>query len=157
MAKKRSRVDLSADLHFTLKYLKAKYRFNNILAIGCSYGGAQLGNYLGRFKDKSLINAGVTVGAPHSMIVSQNLLSTPMNLVLTKLLQRKLAENVHLFKSSVPYPGMDIQRALKCWWIEDFDEYFSAKLYGYRTTEAYYRHFSMINRFGDVTVITILS
>lgn len=37
---KRIRVDLPADLHHCLSYLKQKYHFNKILAIGCSYGGA---------------------------------------------------------------------------------------------------------------------
>lgn len=48
---KRIRIDLAADVHHTLEYLKKKYGFKKIAAIGCSYGGVQLGGYLGRFKD----------------------------------------------------------------------------------------------------------
>jgi len=36
----RNRVDLAADLHYTLTHLKEKYQFNKIVALGCSYGGA---------------------------------------------------------------------------------------------------------------------
>jgi hypothetical protein len=36
---KTLRVDLIADLHHTLEYIKKKYHFKTIYAIGCSYGG----------------------------------------------------------------------------------------------------------------------
>lgn len=83
---KRIRVDLVADLHHTLQYLKKKYAFKKIVAIGCSYGGVQLGMYLGRLEEKTLIDAGVTVCSPHIMNITQVFLSTFMNLMLCNIL-----------------------------------------------------------------------
>lgn len=78
-----------------------------------------------------------------------------MNLTLCKILQKTLNKNKHLFKNKEDYPhewGINIKKALNCIWIEDFDTNFTSKVYGYRNIEAYYRHFSIINRFNEITV-----
>jgi abhydrolase domain-containing protein 1/3 len=79
-------VDLAADLHHVLSYLQDKYNFSKIVAIGCSYGGVQLGMYLGRFEEKALISAGVTVCSPHIMNITQVFLSNYMNVMLCRIL-----------------------------------------------------------------------
>ncbi|CAD8166031.1 unnamed protein product [Paramecium octaurelia] len=152
---KRVRIDLVADLHYTLQYLKNKYKFNKILAIGCSYGGVQLGMYLGRFENKALIDAGVTVCSPHIMNITQVFLSTFMNLMLCKILQRGLKAIKEQFANRSNYPSnwtIDVNKALNATWIQDFDTYYTSRVYGYRTADAYYRHFSLINRFPQVQV-----
>ena len=51
--------------------------------IGCSYGGIQLSNYLGRFKDICLVDRGVVVGSPLSIIIADRYVTNFMSLAIT--------------------------------------------------------------------------
>ncbi|CAD8166934.1 unnamed protein product [Paramecium octaurelia] len=155
---KRTRVDLPADLHHCLSYLKQKYHFNKILAIGCSYGGAQLGNYLGRFHNIRLVDAACLVCAPHHMLINQKYLSYSMDIALTKILKGKLKECNPKPECYQRYPiecQRVVNRALAATWISDFDANFVIQLYGYKSVKDYYQHFSLANRFPLINIPTL--
>ena len=92
ISKSRSRVDLPADLHYTLSYIKQKYQYKEIYVIGCSYGGIQLSNYLGRFKDICLVDKGVVVGSPLSIIIADRYVTNFMSLAITSILKNAIAK-----------------------------------------------------------------
>jgi predicted alpha/beta-fold hydrolase len=37
--------------------------------------------------------------------------------------------------------------------MKDFDEHVTSKIYGYKSVDSYYRHFSPVNRIRNITVI----
>ncbi|CAD8170646.1 unnamed protein product [Paramecium pentaurelia] len=155
VAGQTTRVDLAADLHYTLKYLKDKYKFKQILAIGCSYGGVQLGNYLGRFQDDSLIDAGVTVCSPHNITDCENNISTIMDLTMTYILRRGLKINKHLFYDPNNYPKQwkpQISKAMNSLFVHQFDRYYTSQVYGYKSEVEYYKHFSSCDRFPQIKI-----
>ncbi|CAD8174793.1 unnamed protein product [Paramecium octaurelia] len=155
VAGQTTRVDLAADLHFTLKYIKDKYQFKQILAIGCSYGGVQLGNYLGRFQEHSYIDAGVTVCSPHNITDCERNISTIMDLTMTYILRRGLKINKHLFDDPKNYPQQwkpQISKAMKSLLVHQFDMYYTSQIYGYKSQVEYYKHFSSCERFQQITI-----
>lgn len=96
------------------------------------------------------------MGTPHSMILSSKWLTYSMDVILAYLLKTHVRKNLHLFEKKDNIPDgwdIDVKKALSSWWISEFDRHYTIKCYGYRTVDAYYRHFSVAPRFKDITVI----
>ena len=66
-------------MHYALVQIKKTGKYDKIFGIGCSYGGIQLTNYLGRFHDISLIDGGVGVSFAYSMLVAVKNMSFAMD------------------------------------------------------------------------------
>lgn len=74
-----------------------------------------MGNYLGRFQEASLIDAGVTVCSPHDITNCEKNISTIMDLTMTYILRRGLKINKFIFDDPSKYPNkwkVDIRRTM---------------------------------------------
>ena len=88
-----------------------------------------------------MIDAGVFVGAPNSMLISQKYLSYFMDIAFTRILQGKMRECNPTPECYQRYPKEcqdRIERCLNATWISDFDANFVIQLYGYKSTTDYY-------------------
>lgn len=73
------------------------------------------------------------------------------------LLVKKIRVNREILRSLEPMWGITIEEVEKrITTLRDFDIFFTSKLHGYPTPDAYYRHASLGNRMKDIKIPTLL-
>ena len=139
------------DIDEALDEIRKEFGENkNIYGIGFSYGANQLVKYLGQKNYiKKKINAGVSICNPYEFIISSRLgLNKLYNRMLLTFLQkvvRKTRENLEILK-------IDVDFLLNNNNLKDFDDFYTAKLFGFSCADEYYRNVSSVNEMKNINV-----
>lgn len=128
------------DLKAAVHHIKQKYHDSSLIAVGISLGGLILFHYIVQHGRKNCgLIAGMTVSMAWDVFESSKELEKPLNsLVLNRPVAKGLVDGIrgylHLFQELVTTSDV-----MKSKTIREFDERFTAKVFGYDSVEAYYR------------------
>ena len=142
---------LMDDIDEALDDIRKEYGENkNIYGIGFSYGANQMVKYLGQKNYiKKKITAAVSISNPYEFIISSRLcLDKIYNRMLLTFLQKvviKTRKNLEELKIDVDYLLNDNQ-------MKNFDDFYTAKIFGFSCADEYYRNVSSVNEMKNVNV-----
>ncbi len=146
-----------SDIGELIDYALENERYKTVVLAGFSMGGSISLKYLG-VKGKNVpsqIKAGIAFSTPVDLHTSVALLDEPQSKVyrnrFMKMLRPKIEYKAHKF------PGvLDLNNFNKIKKWEDFDNYFSAPLNGYKNATDFYTQASCINYIEGIQVPTLL-
>nr|XP_020445294.1 phospholipase ABHD3-like isoform X2 [Monopterus albus] len=145
----------TSDLEHVVQHVKELYPSAPVLGAGVSMGGMLLLNYLARKGTESGMVAGFTISAPWDAEKSSTSLEEPLNyLLFNSFLTRSLCNTVNRHRRILEKVA-DIDYVLKSRTIRDFDERFTALMFGYKSCEEYYHDASPDKKLPN-TVVPIL-
>ncbi|ABN67982.2 predicted protein [Scheffersomyces stipitis CBS 6054] len=156
------------DLRYLInEHIKRKWPNKRIFLIGFSLGGAILANYLGQEASTVYhnIKGATIVGTPwdfpdssrhlRDSIIGYNVYSPTMCQSLLKLLD---AHDENLKDDPIISDFRENPDKYSVTKLKEFDHYFTSRMFGLNTAEAYYRHASPVQRLHNVRVpVVILS
>ena len=139
------------DIDEALDEIKKEYGENKIIyAIGFSYGANQLVKYLGQKNYlKKKINAAVSISNPYEFIISSRL---AFNKLYNRMLLNFLQEVVEKTKKNLENLNIDANYILNTNQIKDFDDLVTAKLFGYKSADDYYRNISCVLDMKNINI-----
>lgn len=145
------------DLEFVVKHLNKILPSAPVMGIGVSLGAVILFNYLARLGKDVGLCAGMCVSVVWDLLESASSLEKPLNWLfynkyLAHLLVKKIESQSHMFKDNY-----DMEQVLKCRTIREFDEHFTSKQFGYKSSDHYYTDASIHNKIHalQVPVLTL--
>jgi predicted alpha/beta-fold hydrolase len=141
---------LMDDIDETLDELRKEYGENkNIYGIGFSYGANQMVKYLGQKNYiKKKINAAVSISNPYEFIISSRLgLNKLYNRMLLSFLQKVVVKT----RNNLEKLNLDVDFLLNTNQMKDFDDFYTAKIFGFSCADEYYRNVSSVNEMGNIT------
>ena len=122
----------------------------NIYGIGFSYGANQLVKYLGQKNYiKKKINAGVSICNPYEFIISSRL---GLNKLYNRMLLTFLQKVVRKTRKNLENLKIDVDFLLNNNNLKDFDDFYTAKLFGFSCADEYYRNVSSVNEMKNINV-----
>ena len=132
-------------------------KYENIVLVGFSMGGAMSLNYLGKNGENipSEIKGAVAFSAPCDLREGAEILNARSNAIYRNRFLRKLKKKI--LEKEKEYPGLvDVKKLneIKVW--RDFDEHFSAPLNNYKDAEDFYFNSSAKNFMENITIPTLL-
>ncbi|ESO99164.1 hypothetical protein LOTGIDRAFT_226275 [Lottia gigantea] len=127
------------DLTFVVNHIKVKYPQAPLMGTGVSLGGMILFNYLAKTGKDCKLVAGICMSVAWNVFESVLELERPINLYLfNRTLAQSLTElvkkDIDLFEHH-----FDMEHVLKSSTIREFDDRFTAKMFGYSSWEEYYQ------------------
>ncbi|XP_038051331.1 phospholipase ABHD3-like [Patiria miniata] len=143
------------DLEFVIQHIHSVNPNAPVIAVGISIGGIILFNYLAKVGENTPLVAAMTVSVAWNTFVSTESLEKPVNSILfnrflAKELTKVLARNVQMFEEHV-----DIGHAMQSQTIKQFDERFTAKMFGYETVDHYYADASLHTKVLHIGIPTL--
>ena len=122
----------------------------NIYGIGFSYGANQLVKYLGQKNYiKKKINAAISISNPYEFIFLSRLCADKL---YNRILVMFLKEIVIKTQKSLENLQIDVDLLLKTNKMKDLDDFYAAKVFGFRCGDEYYRNVSCINNMKNINV-----
>ncbi len=146
-----------SDLGEVIQHAQDTKNYETAVLIGFSMGGNISMKYLGvHGREKlGLVKACVAFSSPTDIEAGANILDLPSNAIYRRRFLRLL--KVKMEKKNEQYPGvvnLDNFQKIKTW--QDFDEYFSAPLNGFRDAAEFYKQASAKNFMEGIAVPTLL-
>jgi predicted alpha/beta-fold hydrolase len=137
------------DLDFIINSTIADY--NQVVLIGFSLGGNLILKYLGErtFKISDKINGGIAISAPVNLSNASKELLKAENFAYQIRFLRSLINKILKKKRQFP-DQISLKPLLKTYNLYQFDNYFTAPIYGYRDAEDYYSHNSSLQFLGQL-------
>ncbi|XP_046377501.1 phospholipase ABHD3-like [Haliotis rufescens] len=131
------------DLELVVSHIKATRPDAPVMGVGISLGGMILFNYLAKLGKDARLIAGMCVSVAWNVFESTLSLEQPLNCFLfnkrlARLLTDTVKKNVKLFEKHY-----DMEHVLKSNTIRDFDERFTAKVFGFKSVDDYYKQASL--------------
>ena len=139
------------DIDEALDEIKKEYGENkNIYGIGYSYGANQLVKYLGQKNYiKKKINGAVSISNPYEFIISSRLgLNKLYNRMLLTFLQKVVVKT----RKNLEDLKLDVDFLLNTNQLKEFDDFYTAKLFGFSCADEYYRNVSSVNEMRNINV-----
>ncbi len=146
------------DLDFIIKHVVANYNYNNINIVGFSLGGNLTLKYMGEYADKipSLVKRAVAISAPCSLEDSSIQLAKPASYIymakFLKSLKIKALEKIDSFPNS----GLNKEAILASKNFHDFDNVFTAPVFGYKSAQEYWHKNSSLGFLSSINKPTLL-
>lgn len=128
------------DLEFVISYLLKNYDYDQLMIVGYSLGGNLTLKYLGEYVDSisDKITAAIAVSVPIDLASSGKEMSTLKNKIymdeFLKTLRLKVLEKAHKF----PDYQLDKEKLFKAKVFKDFDELYTAPVFGFDSPEDYW-------------------
>jgi len=128
------------DLEFVLAYLLENYSYKDLMIVGYSLGGNLTLKYLGEYASSisNKISSAVAVSVPIDLASSGSVMSTLKNKIymeeFLKTLRLKVLEKSHKF----PEYQLDKTKLFKAKVFKDFDELYTAPVFGFLSPEDYW-------------------
>ena len=155
------------DINLAIDYIRANPNYGKakIFAIGYSYGANNLLSFLGDINSKcdkknKKIEAAVSISNPFDMKLCQRLCEYNIISYIVSFLERKNSRKIRKsIENCKNIKNMNIEELVNCYDVKKFDEIFSAKIYGDKSADDYYRNISSCNKMEkiDVPVLCIQS
>ena len=148
------------DIKFAIEKIKSNPNYGRakIFAIGYSYGANNLLYYLGDIhykldkKDK-MIEAAVSISNPFDMKLCQRLCEYNFISCLVSFLERRNSKKIRKSIENCKYiKGLSIEELINCYDVKKFDEIFSARFYGNKSADDYYRNISSCERMENIDI-----
>ena len=139
------------DIDEALDEIRKEYGENvNIYGIGFSYGANQLVKYLGTKNCiKKKIRAGVSISNPFEFIIASRLCFNKLyNRMLLSFLQKVVVKT----RKNLEDLNIDVDLILNTNQIKDFDDFYTAKMFGFSCADEYYRNVSSVNEMKNINV-----
>ena len=139
------------DIDEALDEIKKEYGENrNIYGIGFSYGANQLVKYLGQKNYiKKKINGAVSISNPYEFIISSRLgLNKLYNRMLLTFLQKVVVKT----RKNLEDLKLDVDLLLNTNQLKEFDDFYTAKIFGFSCADEYYRNVSSVNEMRNINV-----
>ena len=139
------------DIDETLDYIRSEYgESTKIFGIGFSYGANQLVKYLGQKNSKKKkITAGISISNPYEFIISARL---GHDKIYNRMLLMFLQKVVQRTKKQLTDLNVNVDLILNTNQITDFDEFYTAYLFGFRGSDDYYRNVSSVYDMKNIDV-----
>ena len=155
------------DINFALNIIKSNkdYGKAKIFAIGYSYGANNLLRFLGDInskfdKNNKKIIAAISISNPFDMKLCQRLCEYNIISCVVSFLERRNSRKIRKsLEKCKNIKNMNIEELVNCYDVKKFDEIFSAKLYGNKSADDYYRNISACEsmEYIDIPVLCINS
>ena len=155
------------DINLAIDYIRANPNYGKakIFAIGYSYGANNLLSFLGDInskcdKNNKKIEAAASISNPFDMKLCQRLCEYNIISYIVSFLERKNSRKIRKsIENCKNIKNMNIEELVNCYDVKKFDEIFSAKVYGDKSADDYYRNISSCNKMEkiDVPVLCIQS
>ena len=149
-------VGYTYDLRQVIQYIYNKYNGKRpIFGIGFSLGSNYLAKYVGEEKDKCLLKGIVCCACPTDLILCRyHVMQRPFfDRYLAQILQRtilKKKEYISLFENR-----LNVNKAKKAEYLREFDHYFIAPQFGFKSCNDYYRKSGCGNVLPDIKIPTL--
>ncbi|XP_074602783.1 phospholipase ABHD3-like [Brevipalpus obovatus] len=145
------------DLECMLRHIKRKYPKAKIVATGVSLGGIVLCRYLVQSRANSLVDAAMLISVCYDLNAGCDSMSRPgLNMALNQHLARSLSRVVQQHAEVLePLEQINYKEVLKSRTLRDFDERFTIKMWGFRTSAQYYQEASSKEKIGLIRVPTL--
>lgn len=145
------------DIGEVIEHAIDKGSYDNVALIGFSMGGNIVMKYLGvnAGKHPKQIKKAVAFSAPCDLFSSVELLNHPSSSFYRKRFLRMLKPKIK--HKAAQFPGVidfNNYKKIKQW--EDFDNFFTAPLNGYKDAADFYYNGSAINFMADISIPTLL-
>lgn len=132
------------DLSEVIEHVRKLHPHVPLGATGISMGGLILGNYLARegLSARTKLKACLIISVPWNVFAAtKNTEENYFNLMLNKHLAGNLRRTVERYHTSDigPFKSVDFDTLLKSQTIREFDSHFTAKQFGYKNVDEYYR------------------
>jgi uncharacterized protein len=142
------------DLDFVVNHAAVNY--DSVYLIGFSLGGNLTLKYLGEIREKSpKIQKGVAISVPLHLESSCEKISTGENFLYSKRFLKTLKEKV--VRKSKQFPKeipTGILRKIKT--LQDFDDYYTGPLHGFRDAHDYYEQNSSLYFLGKIEIPALI-
>ncbi len=145
------------DSSWVLKTIRARFPDAPVYAVGVSLGGNQVAKMLGDFGGgaKEFVTAAAAVCAPIDLVAGSERISKGVNILYANMfldtLIEKLREKARRFPDLIDLS--DVERIKTMY---DFDDFYTAKMHGYRSAMSYWQACSAKPVLKDVRVPLLL-
>ncbi|WP_266362777.1 YheT family hydrolase [Tellurirhabdus rosea] len=145
------------DIGEVLTHALRTKNYEEVVLVGYSMGGNITLKYLGVHGKTipDVVRRAVAISAPADLHASARLLDLPSNRFYRNRFMKKLV--IKMQQKAALFPGtLDMTRLNQVRVWQDFDDFFSAPLNGYRNALDFYDQASAVNFMPDITVPTLL-
>lgn len=128
------------DVHFVVSYLLENYDYQKLMIVGYSLGGNLTLKYFGEYQEKisDKVTCGIAVSVPVDLASSGKNMATLKNKIymeeFLKTLRKKVLEKAEKF----PEFELDRDKLFKAKAFKDFDELYTAPVFGFDSPEDYW-------------------
>ncbi|CAL1684315.1 unnamed protein product [Lasius platythorax] len=148
------------DLTEVVEHVRKLHPHVPLGATGISMGGLILGNYLARkgLTARTKLKACLIISVPWNVFeATRNTEENYFNLMLNKHLASNLRRTVERYHTSDvgPFKSIDFDMLLKSQTIREFDSHFTAKQFGYKNVDEYYRDATLDEKLHLIEVPTL--
>lgn len=145
------------DIGTVINHAVAQQKYDNIVLVGFSMGGAMSLNYLGK-NGKNIpdqVKAGVAFSTPCDLKEGAEILNIRSNAIYRKRFLRNLKKKILIKEKE--FPGLvDLNKLKEIKEWRDFDEHFSAPLNNYKSADDFYYNSSAKNFMHNIQIPTLL-
>lgn len=145
------------DLVVALQFIKKRYPKAQIVATGISLGGILLSRYLTESGEDSLVDAAVLISVCFDFLQGNDSMErTGLNMALNSHLAKSLVSIVVEQREVLePLTNINYKEVVASKTLREFDERFTCKMWGYRSTREYYMDASNKGKLGRIKVPTL--
>lgn len=140
------------DLAEVLAAVRERFPGCAVLAVGYSMGGMLLSHYLLQTGDAAQVDAGLSISAPFHLRTSyDNLMSCSTSFLVNVYLAHWLLDLVKKNAAVIGASGVvDIERLLRCRTLYDFDNCYTAPVFGFQNAMEFYTVASLTGKLSTV-------
>lgn len=145
------------DIGTVINHAVAQQKYENIILVGFSMGGAMSLNYLGKNGENipEQVKAGVAFSTPCDLKEGAEILNIRSNAIYRKRFLRNLKKKILIKEKE--FPGLvDLNKLKEIKEWRDFDEHFSAPLNNYKNADDFYFNSSAKNFMHNIKIPTLL-
>ncbi len=152
------RADTTEDIDCVVRHALKTGKYKEIALLGFSLGGCQTLKYLGNLGSKapSELSRGIAISVPCNLNACVKSLSYGFNKIVylrrfVTVLKAKLTEKIRQYPDLLSHLDVNLIQG-----FEDFDNFFTAPLYGYRDAKEYYENCSCKPDIPEIRVPTLI-
>jgi len=145
------------DLHFLVNHITNHQDYQTIILVGFSLGGNLTLKYLGEQGDQAqyAITAAVVFSVPLDLQACSRKIAQPENFIYSKRFLRNLKKKIKAKEAVMPNKiSSEFFPNIKT--LEDFDDYYTAPLHGFRDAADYYHQCSSIHFLQSIQIPTLI-
>jgi predicted alpha/beta-fold hydrolase len=128
--------------------------YEKVYLIGFSLGGNLTLKYAGERKASPRIKGVVTISVPVDLYTSSIQISKPNNWIYSRRFLKSLKKKITA-KSQL-MPGLNVEKLDEITTLEQFDDYYTGPLHGFKNARDYYQRCSAVGFLSTISVPTLI-